>query len=81
MKYKFALADYNVLTPYPNTPLFKSLESENRLLYDGKWWLHPDYRFGHATFRPHNMSADDLTQGCFDAYKRFYSITDKIFYS
>jgi radical SAM superfamily enzyme YgiQ (UPF0313 family) len=74
MKHKFALADYNVLTPYPNTPLYHRLAREKRLLYGGKWWLHPDFRFGHAAFRPRNMSADELTQGCFDAYKKFYGL-------
>ncbi len=29
------------------------LEQEGRLLYDGKWWLHPEYRFNSAAFVPH----------------------------
>ena len=38
--------------PYPSTPLYERLKAEGRLLYDGRWWLHPDYRFNHAAFRP-----------------------------
>lgn len=58
---KFTFAAFNVLTPYPNTPLYKQLEAEGRLLYDGKWWLHDDYRFNHAAFIPKNMTPDELT--------------------
>ena len=58
---KFAFAAYNILLPYPGTKLYQQLKDENRLLYDGKWWLHPDYRFNNAVFKPKNMSADELT--------------------
>ena len=49
---KFTFAAYNILMPYPNTPLYSKLEREGRLLYDGKWWLHPQYRFNDAAFVP-----------------------------
>lgn len=58
---KFTFAAFNMLMPYPNTPLYKQLEAEGRLLYDGKWWLHDDYRFNHAAYIPKNMTADELT--------------------
>lgn len=64
---KFAFAAFNILTPYPSTPFYKRMEAENRLLYDGKWWLHDDYRFGHAAFKPKNMSPERLTEACFKA--------------
>ena len=56
LKNRFAFAAYNILMPYPNTPLYQQLEQENRLLFDGKWWLHPEYRFNQAAFQPANMS-------------------------
>lgn len=59
---KFCFAAFNILMPYPNTPLYQRLEAENRLLYDGKWWLHEDYRFNHAAFIPKRMSPDELTE-------------------
>ena len=34
---RFTLAAYNILMPYPNTPLYRKLEKEGRLLWDGKW--------------------------------------------
>ncbi|MCB0071978.1 MAG: radical SAM protein, partial [Caldilineaceae bacterium] len=61
---RFALAAFNILVPYPNTPLYRRLEAEGRLLYDGQWWLHPDYRFNYAAFRPRHMTPDELTELC-----------------
>lgn len=71
---RFTLAAFNILVPYPNTPLYRRLQSEGRLLYDGKWWLHPDYRFNYAPFVPTTMSADELTEACFHARSKFNSL-------
>jgi radical SAM superfamily enzyme YgiQ (UPF0313 family) len=70
---KLMMADFNVLVPFPNTPLYNELKSQGRLLYDGKWWLHPAYRFGKAAFTPKNMTAEELERACFNAYKTFLS--------
>ena len=70
---RFTFAAFNVLMPYPGTPLYARLEAEGRLLYDGRWWLHPDYRFNHAAFRPARMSPDELTQVSFDLRRRWSS--------
>lgn len=61
MRNRFCFAAYNILMPYPGTPLYDRLNSEGRLLFDGKWWLHPEYRFNQATFIPKNMTPDELT--------------------
>lgn len=74
MKHKFTFSAYNILLPYPGTILYRKMEKENRLLFDGKWWLHPDYRFNHAAFKPNLMTADELTEACFAARKRFNSV-------
>lgn len=68
---KFALAAFNILMPYPNTPLYKQLKAEGRLLYDDKWWLHPEYRFNAAAYQPKLMSADELTDACHAARVKF----------
>lgn len=73
LKNKFTFAAFNILMPYPQTALYKQLESEGRLLYGGKWWLHDDYRFNHAAFVPKNMTADELTRLSFYCRKRFNS--------
>lgn len=71
---KFTFAAYNILMPYPGTPLYDDLEAQGRLLYDGRWWLHPDYRFNHAAFVPTNMSPDELTRLAFECRARTNSI-------
>lgn len=68
---KFTFAAYNILMPYPNTPLYRKLEGEGRLLYDGKWWLHPQYRFNDAAFVPTRMTAKELTDACHEARVRY----------
>lgn len=74
IKNKFTFAAYNILMPYPNTPLYEKLEREGRLLYDGKWWLHEEYRFNYASIVPKNMTADELTEISFDCRRRFNSV-------
>jgi radical SAM superfamily enzyme YgiQ (UPF0313 family) len=73
MENKFSFAAFNVLIPYPNTPLYQQLTAEGRLLYNGKWWLHPEYRFNNAPFQPKFMSADELTEAGLRARKVFNS--------
>jgi hypothetical protein len=64
MANRFCFAAFNILMPYPRTPLHDRLAAQRRLLWDGRWWLHPEYRFNHAAFVPKNMSPDDLTEAC-----------------
>jgi radical SAM superfamily enzyme YgiQ (UPF0313 family) len=71
---RFCFGAFNILVPYPNTPLYRTLEKQGRLLYDGKWWLHPEYRFNYASFRPRLMSPDELTEACFRARAAFNSV-------
>ena len=68
---KFFLANFNPLTPTPKAPLMDRLREEGRLIHD-KWWLDPNYRYGHATFHPRGMTAEELTRGCYDARAKFY---------
>lgn len=70
---KFTFSAYNILMPYPNTPLYRKMEEEGRLLYDGKWWLHEEYRFNHASFLPANMTPDELTEISFWCRAHFNS--------
>lgn len=71
---KFTFAAFNTLLPYPSTPLYTKLQKEGRLLYDGKWWLHPDYRYNYAAFQPALMSADKLTEMSYYARRTFNSV-------
>ncbi len=64
LRNRFCFAAYNILMPYPGTALYRRLKEEGRLLWDEKWWLHPEYRFNHAAFHPRQMSAEALTEAC-----------------
>jgi len=70
---RFTFAAFNILMPYPSTPFYERLQAEGRLLYDGRWWLHPDYRFNYAAFRPARMTADELTEAGWACRKRWSS--------
>ena len=70
---KFTFAAFNILMPYPNTPLYQKMKSEGRLLYDGKWWLHEDYLFNYASYLPKNMTPDELTEVSFGCRAEFNS--------
>jgi radical SAM superfamily enzyme YgiQ (UPF0313 family) len=70
---RFTFAAFNVLMPYPSTPFYERLQAEGRLLYDGRWWLHPDYRFNYAAFRPAQMTADELTEAAWACRRRWSS--------
>lgn len=74
IKNKFTFAAFNILMPYPNTPLYEKMKQEGRLLYDGKWWLHEDYRFNYASIVPQNMTAEKLTEVSFECRRRFNSL-------
>jgi radical SAM superfamily enzyme YgiQ (UPF0313 family) len=67
---KFLLANFNPLTPMPGAPLYDRMKKEGRLLHE-RWWLDPQFNYGDATFLPRNMTADQLTQGCFATRKNF----------
>lgn len=79
LKHKFTFAAFNILMPYPGTPMYQELLEQNRLLYEGKWWLHPEYRFNHAAFIPKNMTADELTQVTHLARQKFNSIPSLLY--
>ena len=72
--HRFCFGAFNILMPYAGTPLYERLAREGRLLYDGKWWLHPDYRFNHAAFRPRHLTPDELTEAAWDAKRRWNSV-------
>ena len=65
----------SILTPFPKTPIYEQLKSEGRLLnenwncYNGKTAI---------TFKPKNMSVDELWNGYVKFRRRFYSLNSFI---
>ncbi|PIE34181.1 B12-binding domain-containing radical SAM protein [candidate division KSB3 bacterium] len=70
LTHKLFLSNFNPLTPFPGTPLYRRLQQEGRLIREN-WWLDEHYQYGQAVFHPKQMSAEELEQGCFDARRRF----------
>ncbi len=66
---KLECATFHILTPYPATPLFRQLESEDRLLHQD-WRL---YDTAHVVFRPRHMSPEELASGYEWCYQRLFS--------
>jgi len=71
-RHRFYIAAFNHLTPFPGTPLYARLQSENRLLYDA-WWLDPEYSYNRIPFSPRTMSPEQLQSECLGARANFYS--------
>jgi len=61
-------ATFHVLTPYPGTALFQRMAAEGRLLHRD-WDL---YDTRHAVFEPVGMTAAQLEEGYWRAYRSFY---------
>ena len=68
---KLFLAAFNHLVPFPGTPLYRRLESEDRLLKP-KWWLDPETRVGDVVFRPKKVAPEELKGLCLEARRQFY---------
>jgi radical SAM superfamily enzyme YgiQ (UPF0313 family) len=75
IKNKFTLAFFHILMPYPGTQIYEQFKKEDRLLYDGKWWNHPGYKYNQATFKPKLMSPEELSNATVKANGDFYSAT------
>ena len=64
-------ATFNILTPYPGTPLFARLDAQGRLLT--RDWRKYNGRTD-VVFQPKQMSPADLLDGFRYANQRFYSL-------
>jgi radical SAM superfamily enzyme YgiQ (UPF0313 family) len=62
-------ATFHILTPYPGTALYKRMAAEGRLT-ETNWDL---YDTRHTVYRPARMTADELEQGYWRAYRQFYT--------
>ena len=69
---KLFSAVFMILTPYPETALYKRLKSERRLIQD-QWWLLERPEDSAPHFVPKRMSGDTLREGWKRAWKEFYS--------
>jgi radical SAM superfamily enzyme YgiQ (UPF0313 family) len=66
------IAAFNHVTPFPGTPLYKRMQADRRMTHD-PWWLDDRYRYNMIPFTPKQMSAEELSAGCVEARRSFYS--------
>ena len=61
-------ATFHILTPYPDTALYKRMQTENRLT-TSNWDL---YDTRHVVYKPARISPEALEAGYWRAYRDFY---------
>ena len=59
---------FHILTPYPDTELYKRMEAKDRLIHSD-WDL---YDTRHVVFKPDGLTAAQLEDGYWGAYQDFY---------
>jgi len=68
----FLLAAFAHLMPFPDTPLYRRLANEHRLLHE-RWWLDPHYAYNTVAFQPRHLTPEELRQRCLAARRTFFS--------
>ncbi|HSS93947.1 MAG TPA: radical SAM protein [Candidatus Dormibacteraeota bacterium] len=61
-------ATYHILTPYPDTALYRRMDADNRVLHHD--WDLFDTR--HVVFKPQRLTGQQLEAGYWRAYRNFY---------
>ncbi|MFH1740608.1 MAG: radical SAM protein [bacterium] len=69
MEHRLDAAHFNILTPFPGTRLFETLESEGRIL-ERDW---AKYHTSEVVFKPMKMSVEDLQNGFYRVFRETYS--------
>lgn len=72
VKNAITTSTYHILTPYPGTNLFRSMEQQGRII-TRNWDLYDTRNVVYKTTR---LSADELKEGYDWAYRNFYSWTN-----
>jgi radical SAM superfamily enzyme YgiQ (UPF0313 family) len=70
MKNNIDAAQFHILTPFPGTSLYNTMEKNGRII-DKDW---AKYHTGEVVLRPQNMSSDELQRGYWWAYRKTYSV-------
>jgi len=62
-------ATFHIMTPYPSTELHNRMTKEGRMVHRN-WDL---YDTRHVVYKPTRLTAEELEQGYWSAYREFYS--------
>ena len=69
VQHSITTSTYHILTPYPGTQLFTTMENDGRILHRN-WDL---YDTRHVVYQTNRLSAEELKAGYDWSYKEFYS--------
>jgi radical SAM superfamily enzyme YgiQ (UPF0313 family) len=67
-------AQFHILTPFPGTKLYQTMEKDKRIT-DGDW---AKYHTSEVIFRPKNMTIDELQQGYWWTFRKTYTLRNII---
>ncbi|EKD82237.1 MAG: hypothetical protein ACD_39C01410G0002 [uncultured bacterium] len=71
---KLFMANFNMLYPFPGTPVYNGLAAAGRLLHRN-WWLAPEFRWDFPAFIPERMTPQQLADAIKNGRKKFTSIS------
>ncbi len=69
METKIDAAQFNILTPFPGTRLYETMNKDGRIT-DSDW---ARYHTGEVIFSPKSMTADELQQGYYALFRKTYT--------
>lgn len=72
MAQRLFMANFNMLLPFPGTPVYADLLAQGRMIFP-KWWSNHDYRWELPTFTPVGMTPEAMACAISRARKRFSS--------
>lgn len=67
---KIDLPRFSIVTPFPNTPLYRNFKDEGRII-EKNWAM---YDVQHCVFQPKNMSPEELEEGLIWTWEKTYSL-------
>jgi radical SAM superfamily enzyme YgiQ (UPF0313 family) len=67
-------AQFHILTPFPGTSLYQTMETDGRII-DRDW---SKYHTGEVIFRPQNMTIDELQKGYWWIFRKTYTLRNII---
>ena len=67
-------AQFHILTPFPGTKLYQTMEKDRRII-DRDW---AKYHTSEVIFRPENMTIDELQQGYWWTFRKTYTLRNII---
>ncbi|MFQ5456141.1 MAG: B12-binding domain-containing radical SAM protein [Nitrospirota bacterium] len=70
MKNNIDVAQFHILTPFPGTKLYETLDKNGRIT-DRNW---AKYHTGEVVFKPNNMTAEELQHGYWWIFRKTYTI-------